>query len=246
MKLKYIVPLLIFTLLATTVVLYLASYQDTQSVDIRIMQDRTDTFEVGPTTKEVYDLTGLESHIWRGVRIAISSITEYTYNPESQIELSNVSRAGIVLNNTITRKEEVRAFKEELDSMLVGFTTKPAGRDYSSVYQPVARVLNDLAQSSYPNRVLLLYSDLLENRPSESVYVMDLGNAATLDSLINRMEKEMALVDLSGIEVWIIHKPKDLKDESRFLAMSEKVYGEILKRHGATVHISASTPQSQR
>jgi hypothetical protein len=121
--------------------------------------------------------------------------------------------------------------------------SKPAvsSKPNSSVYIPIVEALSFLKNTKAETKVLLIYSDLMENGENISLY-----NQASLKnmkenpgSLTDFYESKMTLPDLSGISVYLIYRPSNTKEDERFQIVSG-FYKKMFENKGAKVFIQAN------
>jgi hypothetical protein len=105
----------------------------------------------------------------------------------------------------------------------------------------MASELNRLAHSVANRKVLIIWSDLMENSATISYYHQkDLTRLIKdPESLTEQLEKIQALDDLNGIEVYFICQPQDAKSDAVFGLVSN-FYKNLLESKNAKVTITAN------
>ena len=166
------------------------------------------------------------------------NLSDVSYNQRSQVRIEPQSKW---LSNEMERQGEIKKFKIAIESKLEQIPSNTIEKENSSIYLPIVRELNQLSQSKSDRRILVVYSDLMENTPEFSFYRK--GDFELVknqpDSLQKRFEKELLISPLGGIEIYFIYQPKDIKSDGRFQLISE-FYRNLLESKGAKVTISAN------
>lgn len=230
--LKTLGILLLITLLVACV-----SERNT-TTELVIARDVTDSIIEQPKTEEIFNLFGLTENPLNGAIFKFQNLSNVSYNQRSQIKIEPQNKW---LSNEMERQGEIKKFKIAIESKLAESTIDSIEKENSSIYLPIARELNELSQSKSNRRILVVYSDLMENTPELSFYRK--GDFELVknqpDALQKRFEKELLISSLGGIEIYFIYQPKDIKSDQRFQIISE-FYKKLLESKGAKVTISAN------
>lgn len=231
---------IISTLLVLVGLAFMASCVEEKkapTIEIIVLKDITDKSKMHPDANELIELFGLKSNSLQGAVFAVRSISDVSYTSRHVAELLPENKWMV---NEFERAKEIKKFSAET-ARLLAIETVDSGKAYSSIYLPLARELNELSKSKSEKRILLVYSDLMENTPELSFYRNEdfelLKNQP--DLLQKRLEKELLLNPLGGIEIHFIFQPKDNKSDKRFQIISE-FYKKMFEQRGATVIISAN------
>lgn len=209
------------------------------TTEASVLRDVTDKHLAAPDTNEIlslFDLSG--GNKWNGAVFHFADLSDVSYNRTSE---AKIKPAGMWLSNEFERSTEIKNFKKEISKILIDTGNENSGKRNSSVYLPIAGELNRLAKSKAQKRVLLIYSDLMENTTDVSFY-----NKKTLaklqinpEAIRKYFEGLQALQNLSGIEVYFIYQPADSESDKVFTAVSA-FYKKLLEGKGAKVNISAN------
>lgn len=207
------------------------------TTEIVVLRDITDKSKPKPNVNELTGLLGLKANSLQGAIVAVRNISDVSYTSRHVAELLPENKWMV---NEFERANDIKKFSAEIATLLA-IETVDSGKAYSSIYLPLARELNEISKSKSDKRILLLYSDLMENTPELSFYKNEdfelLKNQP--DLLLKRLEKELLLNPLGGIEIHFIFQPKDNKSDKRFQIISE-FYKRMFEQRGATVIISAN------
>ena len=145
------------------------------------------------------------------------------------------------LSYGLERDKEIKNFKNEVLQIVTAAGNDIVGKNNSSVFLPIANALNELARSKAQRRVLLIYSDLMENTMDISFYTKKQFQLLTTnpDSIKKQFEHLQTLQNLNGIEVNFIYQPTDSQNDKVFAIVSA-FYKKLFEDKGAKVNISAN------
>lgn len=209
------------------------------TTEYAVLIDQTDSTFTVPDTADVYSHLGLDTNIWAGVNFTLARIKDVSYVPHASIVLAKGGNR--LSSNQYARKRQAAAFKAKLADLFDSVRREAPGKPNSSIYLPVVHELTRLANSNAERKVLVVYSDLLENTPSVSFY--DAQTFALLQSDPGKVQERLfahaQLPDLTGIHVHLIYEPKDAGDDAVFQVVSG-FYKKLLEEKGAIVSISAN------
>lgn len=225
-------------ILALAVIL-IASCTSKQPIttEVYALQDVTDSKMIKPNVNEIIPLYNYEN-IYNGGIFRLTKMTDVTYNPTTK---TKIEPANQWLSNELERKKEISKFKDQVSEILTNADKDSLGRVNSSVYLPIATTLNKLSESQMHRRILLVYSDLMENTIDMSFYRKEnyallLSNPGKVQSYFEKLEK---LNSLTGIEIYLIYQPINNLDDQQYRLVSV-FYKTLLENKGAKVIISAS------
>jgi len=224
-------------LLLITLIVGCVSEKNT-TTELVIARDVTDSIIEQPKPEEIFSLFGLTENPFNGAIFKFQNLSDVSYNQRSQVKIEPQNKW---LSNEMERQGEIKKFKIAIDSKMAQNSNDSVEKGNSSIYLPIARELNELSQSKSDRRILVVYSDLMENTPNFSFYRK--GDFELVknqpDAVQKRFEKELLISPLGGIEIYFIYQPKDIKSDARFQIISE-FYKKILESKGAKVTISAN------
>ena len=234
-------------LIIALVVFIYYQYNDRQLTitEASVLRDLTDKHLSQPNANELISIYGLlGERKWNGGAFRFSNVTDVSYN---QIKEVSLEPANELFANEFTREKQVGRFKDSIAKIVADAGGDSVGKEYSSIYLPIANELIHLAESTASRKILVIYSDLMENDIDISLYAKDQLQLFETNSEIlkERFEKQKLLPSLTGIEVYIIFQPKDKEDDREFQIVSG-FYKKMLEEKGAKVIISANlTLQNQ-
>src|SRR5580692_3459187 len=151
------------------------------STEISLMRDVTDSELARPEANQIIPLLGLSHNKWAGAQFRMQNITNVSFNPINEASIVSVNDW---LTDEYKRDKDVKAFIGQIEQIVMDSAQDKIGRTHSSVYLPIANELSRLSQSSADRRILLIYSDLMENDPNFSFY-----NKQTFSLLKNNPDK---------------------------------------------------------
>ena len=140
------------------------------------------------------------------------------------------------------RGQEISNFKQQITDRIINANKTNSGKSQSSLYFPIANMLNELSTHKITQRrYMLIYSDLMENSNTLSFY-----NKKTLNLLVKNPEliskyltSQVSLNNLQGITIYVIYQPVNTKQDERFKIVSE-FYKKMFQAKGAIVKIGAN------
>jgi len=232
-----IITLVIITLTGiTTIILSLKSEKQPVSTDLTIMRDITDTIISEPKVADVVSFFNMKQ--WDGASFRFVDITDVTYNHTYE---KKILPENEWMGNEFERAKKVKQFFSEISQVLHTAKTKSKGKDKSSVYIPIAHELNRLSQSTSQKRILLIYSDLIENTDEFSLYKKKNINLLRTNpkAVSDYFENLTPLNNLEGIRIHLIFQPTDPVADEQYKLISG-FYKTLFESKGASVEITAN------
>ena len=239
MKMKTTMKTILTILLVSIMVLITACQTTkTNTVEVAVLMDITEQYLAKPNSDDILKLYDFKQNLWNGGVFRLSDISHVSLNPTEQI---NIEPQNQWLNNKFQREKEIEDFQKKLANIVNQAVQTKTGKNNSSVYLPIADELNQLRESKATKKILLVYSDLMENTNSLSFYNnKDFKKLKTKpDEIQNYFETMQSINSLSGIEVYFIYQPTDIANDEQFRIISG-FYKKMLESKGAKVTISAN------
>lgn len=215
------------------------------SVMVSVIDDRTDRFLLKPLAEPILALYQFERDASKEALFRYATISDlrqisvckYSLPNSNETEKSNTSedinfRETLIYNfyDSVRRCLKLAGVRRE-------HTLK-----YSECYSAIAKELNVMTKMGIRQRVLLVYSDCMENNPATFSAYTPCGRKELKQPKViaKRLEQQQVLPkSLDGIEVHFIYKPENRGADTVFLQIME-VYKLLLLPKGAKVHISAT------
>lgn len=210
-----------------------------ETTEVVVRFDVTEPHQPVPEAENILKFYGLDTDPSRGAIFRFSFISDVQLNEETVFLLP--ASAQNALTNQFDREREIEQFISDVTAFLDSLDMDTVGREQSALYVPIAKAANALATSSSDRRVLLLFSDLLENTARFSFYQKQTLALMQTDSaqVEAMLEVEEHLDQLSGVEVYILYQPRDIADDASFAVVS-RFYRGLFSSKGAAVNIAAS------
>ncbi|HLG35753.1 MAG TPA: hypothetical protein VI757_12800 [Bacteroidia bacterium] len=223
-------------LLSASAVFLVRSYKTPPVAEVVVLRDITDSLLAQPQADNILSLYDFDKSKWNGTGFRFVDLSDVSFNHASE---AKIETANQWLSNEPEREKEIKNFKSKVAEILS--QKKAVGKSHSSVYLPLARELNRLSRNRANRKILLVYSDLMENSPDISFYDIKTFHLfqSNPDSLKNLFEKIQSLNSLNGIEMYFVFQPKDVIQDSEFKIVSE-FYRKMLEEKGAQVTIAAN------
>jgi hypothetical protein len=207
------------------------------SADTTIIWDITDSMMVTPKLSEVISLYGFEDNIWSEAKFRLLNVTDVSIN---KIHEASIESENEWMSNKFKRNDKVKKFYSDINEILSDALKQKIGKDNSSLYLPLAKELNRLSNSKASNRVMLVYSDMLENTDEMSFYKNETLSLLKTnpDSVKKYFESQLKLENLTGIKIYLVFQPLNMKQDEVYRIVSG-FYKNLFENKGATVEITA-------
>ncbi|MCF8459619.1 MAG: hypothetical protein K9G46_02760 [Flavobacteriales bacterium] len=214
----------------------------TYAKEIVLLTDVTETDGLQPEMDVIKEHFQFKNDSWAGIRFTTLPISNLSLNRVWKISIPQRSRW---FSNQLERDKEVKGFLSEFDRISAEQRNEKKGREHSSVYLPLAKQLNALAQSKADERTLIVYSDLMEHG---DISFYDAKTFTVLKDtparIISMFQQQLPLSNLQGITVHLVYRPLERNEDSQF-AIASKLYRQMLEGRGAKVFIQAGLDLTQ-
>jgi hypothetical protein len=221
------------------IALLIHSYKMPPTTEVVVLRDVTQKFTAVPDVNEILSqFHSAESDKWNGAKFRFLEISDVSYN---QVKQAEIEAGNKWLLNQQDRDKSISKFESDLTRIIADSESEIIGRNYSSVYLPIAMELNKLSLSKSQKRLLVIYSDLMEHDQDISLYARNEFRLLQTnpEKLNATLLKRQYLMDLTGIEVYIIYQPSDNMNDKEFIIVSD-FYKRMLEQMGAKVMIRAN------
>lgn len=229
--------IIIVSLVATVVGIGAAYYTPAASTDVIVLHDVTDSIIAKPDSAQLIAFLNA-SHKWDGINFTLSSISDVSISKTQKVFIPAQSRW---LGNEIKRTRDLKEFYTRVQELLARSSDDSIGRKQTSVYLPMVTSLTSLAKSSSNKKVLIVYSDLMENTNEVSFY-----DPHTLSELKSKREAvmdglgaSMHLPSLAGVGVVFVFQPNNTSEDYAYRIVSG-FYKSMLENKGAHVIITSN------
>lgn len=211
---------------------------DTSITEVLVIKDITDRQLSQPNPDDIFKQFGLDDDQWNGAEFRFVDITDVSYNKAYE---ASIKPENVWLGNEFDRKKKVKNFKAEITQILSDSANEAIGKDNSSIYLPLARELNKLSQNSSHRKIVMIFSDLMENTAELSFYQENTLKQLeeNPDTIRNFYETQLPLKNLNGIIIYLIYQPQDIRADQEYKIVSG-FYKKLLETKGATVEIAAN------
>jgi hypothetical protein len=228
----------IIIILTTIMVLFVAcTYKASTDTGVVVVRDITDLHFSQPKVSEITPLFEFSNDQWKGAIFRFVDITNVSYNRTYE---TSIKAENQWLSNEFERRKKVKSFYTEVTRIIDSSTTEKVGKDNSSVYAPITRELNNLHESTAGKRIMLIYSDLMENTEEMSFYDNNkfLLLKTNPDSVKKYLDSQLKLENLDGIKIYLVFQPLNIKEDEVYKVVSA-FYKNLYESKGATVEITA-------
>ncbi len=208
------------------------------AIAVTVMPDLTDTMASRPDTSSIlrcYDM--LKHDRYQGAEFRCVPITDVEHN--RAVEASIIPESEL-LSNPSERTAKVNSFRGEIKSAIMGLDNMPIGRPSSRVIENIANEARRLAVYSAERKILVAYSDLLENGVVNLHSKEGVARLMTYrEGVVEQLDREVPNAYLNGVEIHLVYEARDYADSESFSAMAE-IYREIFEGRGAKVFVEAN------
>lgn len=240
MKTKIIFSIILILLLIGTGIYYLLPVikNNMRGNEVVLFIDKTDVQKEPIKVEDITPILGLDKSIWKHNKIRFQTLSNYEYTNVKEIELPYTF---FLFSNPKKRKKEIIIFTANIDSTLKEIYKADSGKARSSIYEPLVRTANTLAQSKASKKVMIVESDLQENTNTFSIYRESdyIQLQKHPEQVAERLETLLPLNDVQGIDIYLIYQPKSDADNERFILMAH-LFTRIFEAKGAHVHIGSN------
>lgn len=174
-------------------------------------------------------------------RCVLATITDLRY---TEVSISSVEDDSYFSSNIIQRDTLIKSFFHSVKKNIGIIKHKPIGTKGSFVIYAIAKMLNDIATSPIKgNKKVIVFSDLAENTSVFNIYRESDRQLLEKNpkALYKLFDKEYPLPNLKGIEIILINRPGDTREDEQYHLLSQTLKTYYQER-GAQVVISASIP----
>ncbi|MBK5286585.1 MAG: hypothetical protein JJE25_14410 [Bacteroidia bacterium] len=225
-------------ILGSTILIVACTSSKPTTTEVIVLRDITENHLAKPQPDAILWLYDFSESKWNGASFRFVDLSDVSYNRTSETKIESVNQW---MSNELEREKQIKRFKSDVVEILDSTDKETIGKNFSSVYLPMARELNRLSQSKSQKRIFLVFSDLMENSLGFSFYdkkVLQLLQSNP-DSLRKRFDKMLPLQSLTGVEVHFIFEPENVIQDAEFKIVSE-FYRKFFEDKGAIVTISAN------
>lgn len=137
---------------------------------------------------------------------------------------------GMLGDNILDRQDKIKEFESKLDKAFSNvFDNSNFDRSKSKIYQNLCREINSLKQNIADNKIIIVYSDMLENSELFSIYTDNTDNIKIEDFEKKHLQKDCLLPDLSDIDIFVVTNRNQKNDEN--INKAERFWKQLFKSH---------------
>jgi len=216
----------------------ITAFEKQTTTAMSVLSDITDSLKSKPDSKELISMLKLQDpkypEMWNGVILRTTVLSDVDLNRTEQISLP---AQNPWLSNEFERAKEIDGLKKQTNESIKRLNTE-TGKRNSSLIQPILNETTRLKQSKADIKILLVYSNLMENTSELNLYKKRDFDSFTKAGLVSQ-GLEKSEISLTGVKIYFVYEPVNSLDNSRYLKVSEilKTYFEDM---GATVYRQAN------
>ena len=207
--------------------------QASNTISLTILDDTTDKEIAEPTIEDIQAVVPADT----------DAELQWTYSQLNNSEHNEVYIMSLeehsFMDNELERKVAMEYFYQNIDSVLLSEKDKKHHYTKSNIYVPLVDHLTKVAQEATKTKIVLLYSDAIENSDTYNLYQKQAYQKMLNDpaSVVATFIARRQIPDLDGVQLYIIHYPKSEKEDKLFTAMVDFYRKHLFKESGLTIHI---------
>lgn len=184
-----------------------------------------------PTTGRFLEVTGFETKGTnsKSFECGFTVLSDVSANPIEflSIDLTNTDENKF---NRITRLQE---FNESLNHLFARYGQLSKGKERSCIYRPICYLLYQLEKSKADRKVLVIFSDLLENSDIINLYEPNYVSRATFDDswVKSRFNQKVPFPRCDGVDIIVVCQPNIQNDQ--LILKVQALYRSFFEEHGA-------------
>lgn len=205
-----------------------------ESITLSVLADKTDSLIPKPSSLHIKSFFN-HAKYENGTRaFRFQSITNANVNASFQAEIPKADPFG----NSLQRSANIQKFYKQIDTLLAYKNREKQQYNSSSILKPLLMQLEKVKATNTTQKVVLLYSDLLEASDVFNVYKKQNQQLliATPEKVVEILKLELNIPKLEGVHLYIIYYPTDRLNNRLFEKMT-LVYKELFKDSGLKIHI---------
>lgn len=233
-----VISLLIISGSSYLVWLYSNSHTTADKTEVSLINDMTDDFICRPKTNDISTIFDFTNHLYYEAEFRYIEVTNLNV---STVQQAQIGKMPLYDRNKYRRQNAIKAFSNKIDTIITASENITPCKDNSAIYNPIAKELNRKSSSDASTKIMLIYSDLMENTDKMSFY-----NKSVLNSIKKEPEKmrqyfefQTKLNNLNGIKIYIIYQPRNTEEDNAFGIVSG-FYKQLFESKGAVVEITAN------
>jgi len=161
---------------------------------------------------------------------------------KSKVRLLSQGVSGMMGQNPLERRDEIKKFSRGLSQDLQQLLSSAQWQtNQSKIYQNLCRGLNNLKAAGGDRKIVIVYSDMLENSDLFSFYEPRSGKIERYieDPRLAELElsADCAMPDLSGVEINIVAFRNKENDE--MINRASQFWLRLFQSHNATIHFGS-------
>lgn len=205
-----------------------------ESITLSVLADKTDSLIPSPKTTHIKSFLQDETYAEGTRHFYFQSITDANVNIAFHASIPKADPFG----NSLRRKAMIDQFFTRIDTLLISNSKMQSEYHSSSILKPLLMQLERIHTATTSQKVILLYSDILEASDVFNVYRKP--NQQLLlshpEKVVEILHSQLTIPKLDNVQLYIIYYPKDRLNNRLFEKMIW-VYKELFKNSGLHIHI---------
>lgn len=226
-------------LIGISAVFFSSCGHDPVTQEISVVSDKTEDYFVYISFDDFKEISIVSENGNNGECIRIQPITEMGFHEVNELNIAPVNNP--VLGNEHNRIKEIEEYFAKIEKIFAKIDTGKSEKEGSVIFKVIADELNRLSRSTADTKILIAVTDGMENSALANFY--DPGTFLQIQNnpelLREKYLKKYSLLDLTGIDIYLIYTPLNREDSERFEIVSA-FYKSIFESFGAQITVGGS------
>ncbi|WP_298508155.1 hypothetical protein [uncultured Kordia sp.] len=201
-----------------------------KSTYISVLADKTSDNMSVPTIQDIYQVLENGKEVTTAVTFSYQIISNTDINKRHTLSLPPYS----MFENTLKRKTEVNRFFNAIDTLFHRQQAIQYEYNRSNIFVPLVQQLETLQQSDATEKVVLLYSDLVEYSSLFNGYKN--SHTQNINAIVDLFRSQVLSNSYDGITLYINYYPNTPLENQHFSDFC-KIYKAVFKDTGLKIRI---------
>lgn len=205
-----------------------------ESITLSVLADKTDSLIPKPKVTHIKSFLQDVKYEEGTRNFYFQSITDANVNTSFYARIPKADPFG----NSLQRRANIQKFYKQIDTLIATVNEAQTTYTSSSILKPLLVQLERVLRQTTSERVVLLYSDLLEASDVFNVYRKRNQQLliASTKKVVEILQSQLDVPKLENVHLYIIYYPTDRLNNRLFEKMTI-VYKELFKGSGLKIRI---------
>lgn len=205
-----------------------------ESIALSVLADKTDSLIPKPKLSHITSFLQDVKYEQGTRNFYFQSITDADVNTSFHATIPEAE----FFENSLQRKANISKFFKQIDTLIATVNEAQTAYTSSSILKPLMMQLERVCRANTSQKVVLLYSDLLESSDVFNVYRKPNQQLllAKPNEVVRLLQSQLKIPKLERVELYIIYYPANRLNNRLFEKMT-LVYKALFKNSGLKIHI---------